>query len=95
MHIPGKMSRRHRNPSTRFFRQWSARRYFSKLPEIRSHELMELPNAQQVAQIAGNARRLAMWQESCEQANEAYVVRNSERLALGVRRSRHVKAVAA
>jgi len=71
MHIPGKMSRRHRNPSTRFFRQWATARRNSGKSDLRwASDLLKLPNAQQVAQIAGNARRLAMWQDSCEQANE-------------------------
>lgn len=91
MHIPGKMSLHHRRPQNRFFRQWAtARRRDGKDTLTWARDLMLLPNAQQVAQIAGNARRIAMWQDSCEQANEEHAIRQHNR-RFGTHRSRHVK----
>lgn len=90
--IPGKMSLRHHRPMrNRFFHQWAtARRRDGKDTLTWARDLMILPNAQQVAQIAGNARRLAMWQDSCEQANEVHAFRQQER-RFGIHHSRHVK----
>lgn len=94
MHIPGKIIRRSYRKlarNLRFFREWAGQRFHAgKDTLLHVDSLMALPNAQQVAQIAGEARHFAAWQDSAEQGKEAAAQRWIDRNK-GNRRSRHIK----
>lgn len=63
MHIPGKLEYTKRNPAHRFFRRWAAQRKADGKTKLLT---LQLPHAQKVAQIAGNAIRISAWKLSCQ-----------------------------
>lgn len=84
MHIPGKLEASKRTPATRFFHVWQTTFRLKKNGFIQSplSEMMNLPHAQKVAQIAGDKRRISAWQKCCEQANA--IARKRQLARLGI-----------